>query len=92
MIQLKLEEALECLECIGQLSGMRDKEYAGALDAKYKEIAELEEDKRRLNEQVNDLVISSNKHEKENARILIAGLVIGAIVGATGAVLWMGLS
>lgn len=92
MIKLKIKEAQECLEHIEQLASTQARDYVIKLSAEHQKVDALEEDKRLLNARVNDLVISSDKHEKENARILIAGLVIGAIVGATGAILWMGLS
>ena len=90
MIELKLKEVHVCLERVGQLNRLRDKEYAGALDAKHKEIEVLEKDKRLLNERVNDLIVDKSKHEQENTRVLFAGLVFGVIVGAVGAILWMG--
>ena len=92
MTEIELKKAHACLDEISHLASMQKKEFLSDLQARNKKIDVLEEDKRRLNEQVNDLVIASGKHEQENARILIAGLVIGAIVGATGAVIWMGLS
>lgn len=90
MVELKLKEAQECLERIAQLSRLRDKEYAGMLDGKQKEVSELEKTNRRLTADLNDSVIKIDKHDQENARILFAGLVFGAIVGAIGVILWMG--
>lgn len=89
MIELKLKEMQSCLERISQLASMQEKEYAADLSAQRKQMDTLTEEKRRLNEQVNELIISSGRHEKENTRILLAGLFYGAIIGVVGTVVWM---
>lgn len=89
MIELELKEVQSCLGRISQLANMQEKEYAGDLNAQRKQITVLEEEKRRLNAQVNDLVIASGKHEKENMRMLFAGFISGLIVGAMLAVIWI---
>ena len=86
MVELKLKEAQACLERIGQLTRLQENEYAGILDGKQKEVSELEKTNRRLTAELNDSVIKIDKHDRENARILFAGLIFGVIIGVVGAV------
>jgi hypothetical protein len=71
VLDLKLKETVNCLERIGQISHQRDQE-----------LAKLEEELRKSNERANMLKIGARQHETENIRSIVAGFIVGAVLGA----------
>lgn len=89
MIELKLKEAQDCLNKIGHLASVQAREYAGDLNAQRKKIDALEKEKSRSNDQIKGLIMSAKTHEKENWRVLLAGILFGSVIGVAGAFVWM---
>lgn len=83
MIEQRFEETMSRFE---PLSGFYNKHEQDVSDYIFLEKAELEEkdyENRSLRERANMLEAAVNEHEKENARMAFAGLIIGMALSAT---------
>ena len=82
VLDMKLKETATCLERIGQLVYQRDKQYTETINEKETQYSKLAKELRESTERVTMLEIGAREHEKENARIMFAGLIVGVVLGA----------
>ena len=82
VLDMKLKETATCLERIGQLVYQRDKQYTETINEKELRNSKLTKELRKSTERVTMLEIGAREHEKENARTMFAGIIVGAVLGA----------
>jgi predicted ATP-dependent protease len=82
VLDIKLKETSTCLERIGQLVSQRDKQYTETINEQESKNEKLTEELRESTGRVTMLEIGAKEHEKENARTMFAGFIVGAVLGA----------
>jgi len=82
VLDMKLKETATCLERIGQLVYQRDKQYTETINEKELRNSKLTKELRKSTERVTMLEIGARQHETENIRSIVAGFIVGAVLGA----------
>ena len=81
MIDQKIEEAITAIDSLGGFFKKHENDLTEKIKFKNESIKEKEEENRALRERANMLEIGAKKHEKENARSTLGGLIAGAALG-----------
>ena len=89
VLDMKLKETATCLERIGQLVYQRDKQYTETINEKESQNSKLAKELRESTERVSMLEIGARQHEKENTRTMVAGFIVGAVLGAVFATIYV---
>ena len=82
MIEQRIDAVIENINELHEMYSRHEQDMADEVAAKTEVIAEKERENRDLQGKCNMLQIGAMNHEKENARTMFAGFIVGAVLGA----------
>ena len=74
VLDMKLKEAITCIEGINQI-------VCNQAIEKERTVIAHEKDIRQLQKNISVLKVGAKNYEKENARMMFAGFIVGMIIG-----------
>lgn len=88
MIEQRIDAVIENINELHEMYSRHEQDMADEVATKTEEIAEKERENRDIQNKCNMLELGARNHEKENARTMFAGLIVGAVLGVVFATIF----